>query len=317
MRHHNLPDSIVTDWDFLFTWKFWSLLCYFLNIKRRLFTTFHPQTNSQTKRQNNTIKAYLQVFINFEQKNWAKFLLMAEFAYNNTKNTSTGHMPFELICGYYYCVSFEKDTNLHCQSKTADKLSIELQKLMTICRENFHHAQELQKQAYNKGIKPRSYIPSDKVWLNNKYIKTNQNQKLEAKFFELFQELHSVDKQAYKLKLSKQWRIYDVFHMLLLEQDTTRKGQVDEKITELEASNNKKYKIEAIWDNAIYGNKAEGHLLGLHYLVAWKRYFEEENTWEPSFAVQHLKKLINSFYKKYLKKLIATFPPINSVSLNG
>ena len=66
VRHHGLPDSIVTDQGFLFTSKFWSLLCYFLGIKRRLSTAFHSQINGQTERQNNTIKAYLQAFVNFE-----------------------------------------------------------------------------------------------------------------------------------------------------------------------------------------------------------------------------------------------------------
>ena len=67
VRHHGLPDSIVTDQGSLFTSKFWSLLCYFFGIKRRLFTTFHPQTNGQTERQNSIIEAYLRAFVNFEQ----------------------------------------------------------------------------------------------------------------------------------------------------------------------------------------------------------------------------------------------------------
>ena len=55
---------------------------------------------------------------------------------------------------------------------------------MPLCQENFKHTQNLQKQAYNKGIKPKSYAPSNKVWLNSKYIKTKQNRKLEAKFLD-------------------------------------------------------------------------------------------------------------------------------------
>ena len=74
---------------------------------------------------------------------------------------------------------------------------------MTVCRENLHHAPKLQKQADSKGVKPRSYAPSDKVCLNSKYIKIKRNRKLKAKFFKLFQVLHSVGKQVYKLKLSK------------------------------------------------------------------------------------------------------------------
>ena len=33
VRHHGLPDSILTNKGFFFTLKFWSLLCYFLAIK--------------------------------------------------------------------------------------------------------------------------------------------------------------------------------------------------------------------------------------------------------------------------------------------
>ena len=67
VRHHGLLDSIITDKGPLFTSKFWSLLYYFLNIKRRLSPAFHLQTNGQTKQQNNTMEVYLQVFVNFEQ----------------------------------------------------------------------------------------------------------------------------------------------------------------------------------------------------------------------------------------------------------
>ncbi len=101
VQYYSLPDSIVSDQGSVFTLKFWSSLCYFLGIKRRLSTTFHPQTDSQTERQNSTIKAYLQFFVNFEQSDWARLLLMAEFTYNNAKNASTGHTPFELNCGYH------------------------------------------------------------------------------------------------------------------------------------------------------------------------------------------------------------------------
>ena len=65
--HHSLPDFIITDWGFLFMSKIWFLLCYFLSIKRRLSTAFHPQTNGQTERQNSIMEAYLRAFINWEQ----------------------------------------------------------------------------------------------------------------------------------------------------------------------------------------------------------------------------------------------------------
>ena len=42
VRYHGLSDSIVTNWGSLFTSKFWLSLYYFLGIKRRLSTVFHP-----------------------------------------------------------------------------------------------------------------------------------------------------------------------------------------------------------------------------------------------------------------------------------
>ena len=85
------------------------------------------------------MEAYLQAFINFEQNYWAKLLLVAKFAYNNTKNASTGYIFFKLNCGYYPHVSFKNNSKPCSQSKTADKLLTELQELMTVNRENFNH----------------------------------------------------------------------------------------------------------------------------------------------------------------------------------
>lgn len=55
---------------------------------------------------------------------------------------------------------------------------------------------KLQKQVHSKDVKLRSYTFSNKVWLNSKYIKTKQNCKLKSKFFNLFQVLYPVKKQA-------------------------------------------------------------------------------------------------------------------------
>ena len=143
VRHHGPPDSIMSDQGSVFTSKFWSSLCYFLGIKWRLSTAFHPQTDGQTERQNSTMEAYLWAFVNFEQNDWAKLLPIAEFAYNNAKNASTGYTSFELNCGYHPRVSYKKNVDPRSKSKSADDLANDLRELMAVCRENLQHAQDL------------------------------------------------------------------------------------------------------------------------------------------------------------------------------
>ena len=123
-------------------------------------------------------------------------------------------------------------------------------------------------------------------------------------------------KHAYKLELPKRWRIHDVFHVSLLEQDTTRKGRVDEKISEqleFEAGNDGEYEVEGILDSAVYAKESEAGLLqGLYYLVSWKGYPEDESTWEPAAAIKHLRKIVKAYHEGNPTKPTATSPPIDT-----
>ncbi len=58
---------------------------------------------------------------------------MAEFAYNNAKNASTGHTPFELNCGYHPRVSVKEDVDPRLRSRFANELAEELRELMEVC----------------------------------------------------------------------------------------------------------------------------------------------------------------------------------------
>ena len=87
--------------------------------------------------------------------------------------------------------------------------------------------------------------------------------------------LYPVSKQAYKHELPKKWKIHNVFHVLLLEQDTIEKKQVNYTRLdfEFEAGDNNKYEIDSIRDSVVNAREsATGQLPGLYYLVLLKGY---------------------------------------------
>jgi hypothetical protein len=98
---HGLPTDIVSDRDSRFTSTTWKAFIGTLGIKPRMSTAFHPQTDGQTERQNQTIEAYLRSFVNHEMDDWVDLLPMAEFAYNNSVTSATGLSPFYANYGYH------------------------------------------------------------------------------------------------------------------------------------------------------------------------------------------------------------------------
>ena len=58
-----------------------------------------------------------------------------------------------------------------------------------------------------------------------------------------------------------------MFHISLLEQDTTRKEQ-EFSLPEFEPGGDKEYKVETIQDSAVDAKEADRYLPGLYYLIA-------------------------------------------------
>ena len=60
---------------------------------------FHPQTDRQMERQNQTLKQYLRAYVVYQQDNWGTWLPIAKFAYNNSFHPALGYSPFYALQG--------------------------------------------------------------------------------------------------------------------------------------------------------------------------------------------------------------------------
>ena len=64
IKHYGIPASITSDRDKLFTSAYWTTLITAMGTKRKLSTAFHPQTDGQTERANQTLEQYLRAYVN-------------------------------------------------------------------------------------------------------------------------------------------------------------------------------------------------------------------------------------------------------------
>jgi hypothetical protein len=91
---HGIPFHCTSDCSLEFVSHFFRSLGTTLNMRLYFTSGYHLQVDSQTERVNQTLEQYLRTFCNFQQDNWSFLLLLAEFAYNNALNKTTGISPF-------------------------------------------------------------------------------------------------------------------------------------------------------------------------------------------------------------------------------
>ena len=64
VSQRGLPTKIISDQDKLLTLKFWNTWTKQLGIDTRMSTAYHPQTDRQTERTNQTMEQYLRHYVN-------------------------------------------------------------------------------------------------------------------------------------------------------------------------------------------------------------------------------------------------------------
>lgn len=285
---YGTPSSIVTDRGSVFTSKYWTLLMRRWQSQRRLSTAFHPQTDGQTERQNQTMETYLRCFINHEQNDWPYWLRWAEFSYNNAEQSSLKCSPLQFV----YAMDVRRPGDIvdevakrggKIQEPDVPAVTERMKKLTQMrerLRENLREAVAYQARYYNRKHRPRNFEVGDEVMLMAKNLRTiRPKKKYAARFVGPFKIEEKIGRQAYRLALSpRMGAIHPVFHVSLLE-PYYRSGNVAPPPEEVEGE--EEWEVEAVCG---IGKTVDGKT---QYLVKWKGYPEHESTWEPAQNLRH------------------------------
>jgi hypothetical protein len=99
VRLHGVPISIVSDRDPRFTSRFWEKLQSAMRTKMNFITAYHQQTYGQSERTIQTLEDMLRLCVLDFKGSWIRYLLLVEFAYNNSFQPTIGMAPYEALYG--------------------------------------------------------------------------------------------------------------------------------------------------------------------------------------------------------------------------
>lgn len=86
---HNMPNTIVSDRDSIFTSNFWQELFTLQGEKSQMSSTYHPQSGGQIEIVSKCLEQYLRCMTGDKPKEWFKWLLLAKWWYNTSYHFST------------------------------------------------------------------------------------------------------------------------------------------------------------------------------------------------------------------------------------
>jgi len=200
-----------------FTSKFWETITGILKIKRGMSTAFHPQTDGQTERVNQSIEPYLHTFCNYEQNNWSEMLPMGEYVYNNSVTTAMGLSSFYANYGFHPRTSWPVE--IEAMNPARRNYAHWMVSVHIFCKKTLEHTREQMSHHYNKRSKeaPKMKV-GDLVMLSSKNLRIRRpSKKHNHKMQGPFEIGKVVSLNAVMLKPPRHWRLHNIFHVSLLE----------------------------------------------------------------------------------------------------
>lgn len=289
-----IPRSFISDRDSKFMSVFWKTIFERLGVTFLTSTAYHPQTDGQSERTNQTVEIALRYYIG-RDINWRKALPFISAILNNSTNAATGFAPNELAYGF----RVNDNVNL-----LEDLPQQDFEKLRLLKREAaddaISFANAMTKARYDSRHTPMEFRVGDKAYLNLHHgyeIPGQGNHKLHQQRVGPFEILRKVGYLAYELKLSPIMRIHPVVSVAQLEpypgedpyqrpRPTNPPPVVDEDRPD------DSYEIEKILEKRISGNKPQ-------YLIKWKDYGPQDNAWYKLEDLSFAKDLIDDYEKEH------------------
>jgi len=293
---HGLPESIISDKGPQFAAGLMRELNKMLGIKSKLLTVFHSQTDGQMERVNQELEQYLRMFINHRQEQWPEWLGTAEFAYNNKVYSSTRMSPFKANYGQDPRIGFEGRKKGRYAG--AEKFIEKIKEIQEEAKAALGKAQaDMKKYADKKRSDVEEYKVGDLVMLSTKDLKYQmvgrRTEKLTERFVSPYKVREIISLNTVKLELPSTVKIHLVVNVSRIRRYIEQvEEQKKEQLAPVIIEGEEEWEVERILNKRRVRGKDK-------YLVCWKGFTVESDTWKGRENLENAKEAIEEFEKEY------------------
>jgi hypothetical protein len=297
VRRWGLPLSIISDRGSIFVSELWRTIFSKLGTSLLFSTAYHPQTDGQSEATNKYLQTMLRFFVNERQDDWCRFLGEVEAIINNATTSATKMAPNEILYGFKLRNSLAALTQgvspSHSESPPILRALARAEAEDAAKHATFHMAKN-----YNKKHKNMSLHVGDKVYLrlgSGYKLRGIPKAKLGLQRIGPFVIISKVGSQAYELKFPDGWRIHPVVSVAQIEpfkEDPFNREQPPPGPVMVDGE--EEFEIEAIIRRELRGR---GRARREHYLVRWKGYGPEHDSWVPEENMGHAGELMEEFQR--------------------
>lgn len=298
--HYGMPETIVSDRGTQWNSEFFHSLCERLNIKLKLSTAYHPQTNGLVERTNEVVEAALRHFVAADHRDWDEFLPFIEFALNSSYHQSIQSTPFRMnrislprnpfdaVMGRVPVMSELTSTMgvSTAEGVAGIRTVVQAQEQFAWARRCVHLAKSRMKETHDKkALNLNMYEPGQLVWFSMKHIALrhpSMRHKLVPRYVGPLKILECVGRNAVRLDMPESLKVHPTVSVSLVKPYVARAGESAPPVV---INGIDEFEVRAITNHKVLQSRSKKGLNLVEFQIEWKGNYEP--TWQTFMDCEH------------------------------